>query len=395
MKESTSVGTTLPQLSATGKYLTDPDGNVVILRGYNLCTKTAQTPEQLGFDIRNAKLLKECGVSVVRLGLPWVNVQPYLAYDDNGSWQYDMQFLASIKRTIQLLAEFGIYTLVDFHQDGYSAPWGFGAPSWAMIAGGTNTPNAGWPINTFGATTATFQIKGTPTTIETDLNSAFDFFWNDSPIPTIPINASAPLDGAIIDIGNGLTLWKAYGEMLQFVSTYLSDQQGNILGYDPINEPEPGSQWTEGYVAPSDPINLFNFPKGFPEFDVNYLAAFYQKCVFPALRAGHPEAMIWFEPNIYFDYNAPTLLPDLSAFGNVGFNFHNYDAAVWQCGAAVWQCGATVWQRGAAVWQCSAAVWQRGAAGAHARTRGGAMQHDKCARVPAFSSCQPVALPDC
>jgi endoglycosylceramidase len=47
--------------------------------------------------------------------------------------------------------------------------------------------------------------------------------------------------------------------------------------------------------------------------------------VIPNLRAGHPEAMIWFEPNIYFDYNAPTFLPDL-AVGNVGFNFHNYDS---------------------------------------------------------------------
>lgn len=314
MKQNSNVET-LPQLSANGKYLTDPDGKVVILRGFNLCSKTAQTPEQLGFDTRNATFLRDWGVSVVRLGLPWANIQPYLLYGDDGLLQYDMQFLASIKRTIQLLAESGIYTLVDFHQDAYSAPWGFGAPSWAMVAGGTNTPNYAWPINTFGGTT-TYQINEQPCTIETDLNFAFDAFWNDSTVSSVTINR---------DTGKRFTLLEAYGKMLKFVSTYLSDQKGNILGYDPINEPEPGSQWTEGYIQPygMNP-NSFDFGKGCANFDRDRLARFYRSCAIPNLRAGHPEAMIWYEPNIYFDYNAPTFLPDLGA-GNLGFNFHNYD----------------------------------------------------------------------
>lgn len=233
-----------------------------------------------------------------------------------------MTFLASIKRTIQMLAGVGIYTLVDFHQDGYSAPWGFGAPSWAVVAGGTTSHTYGWMVNTFGGTTFELGVPPVQTTIETDLNAAFDAFWNNSPVPNGIINRKT---------GQVFKLLEAYGEMLQFVSTYLSDQKGNILGYDPINEPEPGSLWTEGYVAPSDskgdPNNYTNFKNGFPIFD-GTLGDFYQKYAIPSLRAGHPDAMIWFEPNIYFDYNAPTSLPDLAAqFGNVGFNFHNYDSS--------------------------------------------------------------------
>lgn len=72
MKQSTG-GKILPQLSAHGGHITDPDGNVVVLRGFNLCSKTAQTPEQLGFGSNNASVLKEWGVSVVRLGVPWAN----------------------------------------------------------------------------------------------------------------------------------------------------------------------------------------------------------------------------------------------------------------------------------------------------------------------------------
>ena len=293
----------LPSLTASGHYLTDGAGNVVILRGFNLCTKTAQTPEQLGFDRRIVQFMKDWGVSVVRLGVPWANSQPYYQ-NDNGTLQYDTQFLASIKRTIQLLAEFEIYTLVDFHQDAYSVPWGFGAPSWAIPAGGSNTPQVGWVLNTFGGND--FVVEGSPRLIETDLNFAFDTFWNDAPIR---------------QTHNDITFWEAYGGMLQYVSAYLNDQAGNILGYDPINEPEPGSLWTEGYVP--DPTNLFNFPNGFPTADAT-LGRFYQQCAIPNLRSGHPEAMVWFEPYVYFDYNAPTYLGDMGA-PNVGFNFHNYD----------------------------------------------------------------------
>jgi endoglycosylceramidase len=299
----------LCQLSASGQYLTDPQGNVVILRGYNLCTKTAQTPEQLGFDGRNVALLQQQGVSVIRLGVPWANTQPYFLPNGDGSYQYDTQFLDSIKRTIQLLAQSGIYTLVDFHQDAFGAPWGFGAPSWAVNAGGSNTPQRGWPVNTFGGDQ--YVVDGAPLSVETDLNYAFDYFWNDVPIQ--------PTDNAV-------TFWTAYGAMLNFVSGYLNDQQGNILGYDPLNEPEPGSQWIEGYVPPSNstPNDIFDFSKGFPNFDAT-LRSFYEQCVIPNLHAGHPEAMIWYEPNIYFDYNAPTYLERVSG-QNLGFNFHNYDS---------------------------------------------------------------------
>ncbi len=308
----------LPQLSASGKNIVDPDGNIVILHGVNLCSKTAQSPEELGFDIRNAELLKKSGFSVVRLGVPWANTQPYLLYGTDGKLEYNLPFLDSIKRTIQMLAQYGIYTLVDFHQDAYSVPWGFGAPSWAMVmvAGQSNWPQLAWPMNTFGGSKYVMGDPLQPTNIETDLNSAFDSFWQNSAVQSVTTNPD----------GSPILLLDAYAAMLQFVSGYLSDQQGNILGYDPINEPEPGSAWVKAYSAPTTgDTNPFNFKYGCQDFDENYLAAFYINYAIPALRNGHREAMVWFEPNIYFDYNAPTFLGDLGA-ANVGFNFHNYDS---------------------------------------------------------------------
>lgn len=306
--------TPLPQLRLEGRHLIDPNGNAVILRGFNLCSKTAQTPEQLGFNSDHTALLQARGATVVRLGLPWACVQPYLLREpDTDALQYDWQYLASIKRTIQLLAEAGIYTLVDFHQDAYSVPWGFGAPIWAIVHGGTNQQAMPWPFNTFGGDT--FQIDGATPPIETDLNYAFDAFWGNEVVSNGATNPETKVAIGLLD---------AYAEMLRAVSSYLSDQQGNILGYDPLNEPEPGSEWTEAYVA--DPQNLFNFPQGCEGFDTTHLLGFYQYYAIPKLQEGHPEALVWYEPNIYFDYNAPTFLPgDLGFRGKVGFNFHNYD----------------------------------------------------------------------
>ena len=101
----------LPQLMATGNWLTTTTGEVVVLRGVNLVTKIAKTPEELGFNERHARLLAERGFSVVRLGVLWCNVEPYFK-PDGVHREYDLDVLASLKRTIALLSRHGIYTLV-------------------------------------------------------------------------------------------------------------------------------------------------------------------------------------------------------------------------------------------------------------------------------------------
>src|SRR2546430_3226830 len=62
---------------------------------------------------------------------------------------------------------------------------------------------------------------------------------------------------------------------------------------------------------------------GCPKFDPEKLKPFYEH-ILPSLRASHPEAILWFEPNVLHGLGSPTFLP---GFGvpNIGFNFHNYD----------------------------------------------------------------------
>jgi endoglycosylceramidase len=288
--------TRLPQLSTTGKWITDTDGNVVILRGVNLVSKTSRTPEQLGFDERNAELLAKHGFSVVRLGVTWCNVQPDPRSSITGKG-YDDRYLTSLERTIELLAQFGIYTLVDFHQDAYGAPWGYGAPAWAVVKGGKSNPHYGFFICTLGGDK--LRLEGRNLEVQTDCDFALDAFWLNNTV-------------------EGLGLWEHYSRMQQHVATFLRGQGGNIFGYDLLNEPTTGSDWVEAYGG--EGIDLSH---GCRRFDKEKLAKFYEY-IFPNLRRAHPEAILWFEPNVLHGLGSPTYLP-VFVEKNIGFNFHNYD----------------------------------------------------------------------
>ncbi len=287
----------LPRLiQAGGQWLGANDGRVLILHGLNMVVKNSKSPEEIGFDERSAALMAERGFNVVRLGVPWCNVEAFQG-------DYDGKFLASIKRTVAMLAKYRIYSLIDFHQDAYSAAYGFGAPSWAVVQGGTCYPDPGFPYNLFGGQHY-FQQPDSPLVkyynVRSDIGVALDAFWDNETV-----------------LGNGLQ--DHYAAMLKFVAGALKDERGNILGYEIMNEPTPGAEWTDSLKA----FSPFDLSGGCEDFDTDKLAAFYDK-VIPSLRAGDPEAMIWFEPNSLFGIGAPTFLPMMD-FDNLGFSFHNYD----------------------------------------------------------------------
>ena len=83
--------------------------------------------------------LAHYGFNLVRLGIFWQAIEPRPGhFDDN--------YLAHLNRTISELAAHHIKVLVDFHQDAYAKPWGFGFPKWAAL-GRTDAFNIGFPLN--------------------------------------------------------------------------------------------------------------------------------------------------------------------------------------------------------------------------------------------------------
>jgi endoglycosylceramidase len=259
----TDVGT-------TGTWLTDDEGRVVVLHGFNEVYKIPPyAPSAGGFGEDDAKFLADNGFNAVPLGIIWAGVEP-----EPGVIDYD--YLDSIKQTVDTLADHGIYTVLDMHQDLYSnALAGEGAPEWATLTGGLPNLDFGFP--------ASYAIN--PAEVH-----AWDALWS---------NADAP---------DGVGLENHYAQMWEAVANYFNDDS-DVVGYELINEPWPGSQ-----ALPT----VF----GSPAFDAQELTPFYNQ-VASAIRAVDPSTPVYFEPNTLFNQGIPTQLGTVDQPHTV-FAFHNY-----------------------------------------------------------------------
>src|SRR5699024_7032982 len=118
-------------IETTGNWLTDSDGRVVVLHGlYEVNKLPPFEPSATGFSADDAAFLADNGFNVVQLGIIWAAVEPEPGV-------FDDAYLASIAQTVQTLADHGIYTVLNMHQDLYSSAFGGeGAPEWAVQPGG-------------------------------------------------------------------------------------------------------------------------------------------------------------------------------------------------------------------------------------------------------------------
>src|SRR5205807_2469542 len=153
-----------------------------------------------------------------------------------------------------VLAQYGIHTLLDNHQDGLSKVWqGNGFPEWAIHARpGALEPNVGFPL---------YYLMPS-------MNQGWDEVWN---------NTYGVLD--------------YLGEALGALAARMSAHPG-AFGIELLNEPWPGSAFLSCY------------PNGCPGFDAKYQAAM-QKLT-DAVRARDGELMVLWEPNVTWNETMPT-----------------------------------------------------------------------------------------
>ncbi len=268
---------TLPPLSNVGTWITTSDGQVVILHGFNEVYKLAPyEPSASGFDEEDAQFLADNGFNVVRLGVIWAGIEPQPGVIDTA-------YLDSIQQTVQMLADHGIYTIIDMHQDLYSTTfYGEGAPEWASDGGGRPNKNAGFPGNYY---------------VNPALHHAWDAFWG---------NADAP---------NGIGLQDNYALVWQHVASYFSGNSA-VIGYDIMNEPMAGSTY---------PVALF----GGSFFATQQLTPMYNQ-VAAAIRSVDANTALYLEPPNPAVTEVPTLLGlPVALLGhytdpNVVLAFHNY-----------------------------------------------------------------------
>jgi endoglycosylceramidase len=259
-----------------GRWITDPQGRVLLPHGLNMVNKVKPyAPAGTGFGDDDARFLARNGLNIVRLGVIYTAVEPQPGV-------YDDAYLAGIAKTVATLGKRGVYSLLDFHQDQYNERFqGEGFPDWAVQDDGLPAlPKNGFPGNY-------------PTMPA--LQRAFDHLWANSPGP------------------GGVGLADRFASAWQHVAERFNGN-ANVIGYDLFNEPWPGTDWTPCAGA-----------AGCPAFD-STLAAF-QKRVIAAVRKADKRHLVFYEPNVLFNFGNPTHLPDLGD-ARAGMSFHDY------CGTA-------------------------------------------------------------
>jgi endoglycosylceramidase len=231
--------------SHAGRWRTDSQGRVIDAHGVDVIRKFAPFYPP-AFGDADASLLASEGFTQVRLGLIWEAVEPRPGV-------YDDAYVGRIAALDRLLARHRIATIVDFHQDSFSQKTGGdGAPAWA----------------TLGATSA---------------DAAFAHFWNDDRAP----------DGVGVQT-HFINAWKHVVPLLR--------RSKNIVGYDVLNEPYPGSGYPQpcGDFSPCEP-----FESG------------------PLDR----KRLIFYEPIATGQTTLTSLPVPLSSDPRLGFEFHHYCSA--------------------------------------------------------------------
>ena len=280
---------------------------VITLRGVNIVNKMfPYTAEDIGISEDDAKLIYSMGHNVVRLGICWAGVEPMPN-------QYNYEYIDSIIKTIRLFKKHKIYTLVDFHQDGYAIKHGgYGFPDWAALSNGF-PDRIGFPAIYFAGLHV--KHKGKKHIINNTIVEDFEHFWNNTEYK-----------------GRGLI--DRYIDMIEEVIKKLKKEKDivdAICGIEIINEPFPGVDWKNECLLKNVTTiwKKMKIPVPKPDgcsSDITILTKFYTKC---ALRLYKYKLILWLDPFNIFGLGTPSQID----FGVIArkcpeiqmvFSWHNY-----------------------------------------------------------------------
>ena len=196
----------MDRIRTTQFHFTDGSGRVRIFNGMNIDDK--QLGESFRYPLDDAFFAKYVanGFNLIRLAVQWANLEPRPG-------AYSESYLASLDRIFRLAEQYGVYILLDMHQDLYSGfngvGGGDGAPDWACLTDGY----AAKPYKFVWAEAYVFGRW---------VHRCFDHFWNNDPV-------------------DGLGLQDRYAALWQMLARRYGDSPA-LFGYDLLNEPAPGSR---------------------------------------------------------------------------------------------------------------------------------------------------------
>lgn len=185
-------------VSVDGERFVDAEGRHLILHGFDNAGDFSE--------------MREWGMNFGRVLMNWSRIEPECGV-------YDEEYLSALDKKVADAKANGIYVLLDMHQNlwGKGVPRGSGAPPWAMLT--KDLPHiAEGPIWSM----AYFQSER--------IQKSFDHFWANDPGP------------------DGIGIQDRFAMMWQMLAKRYADEP-NVIGFDIINEPFPGTPGKEAMKA--------------------------------------------------------------------------------------------------------------------------------------------------
>jgi endoglycosylceramidase len=300
--------------SPGGPDLFDSLGRVVTLHGVDAVYKHA--PYELypdpgrpwNFGPADAARIAKLGFNVVRLGIEWEGLEPGSGSSNSSAicrlgrpgnpheFQASVarRYLANVAKTVDLLGHYGVYTLLDMHQDVYSHLFlGEGAPNWAVCTDDRPVVPVGgrWSQNYHNPT----------------LDVAEQHFWDNDVVGNLQ--------------GQFDLVWGT-------VARYFRNNPW-VVGYDPYNEPFSQELTQIQRVEFATDLGCFYTGKNDPPIVAG--SSVRLSCpstdpaigLIPTIETADPHHLIFVEPDIYTDDGLPALLESMR-FPRLVYNFHVY-----------------------------------------------------------------------
>lgn len=304
----TERGVIMEKVLIKGTKFVNESGREVILHGVNvLCREAALGHFYPGFEDA-FPFFERMGFNLLRFGIFWHGVEPQPGV-------YDEEYLKKVKEIVELAGRYGIYIILDMHQDLFAQKYIDGAPDWACLDEGLPHPeNCTMWYNAYLESEAIIR--------------AADNFW-----------ANAPAE-------DGVGLLDHYSAMWEKIAQVFADCP-NIIGFEPMNEPFMGSIAREAFglatrkmmeknpsfdlakpenVSPEEQMAFMGIvSERFLEFDRITLMDFYRRM--QAAVRKHSDKAIVTGGNIYCSTNIPTGIERLDD-GNQIYAPHGYDSVV-------------------------------------------------------------------
>jgi len=294
------------KLKVQGRNIVDSNGNPVILNGINMVCKDSTVNHLGNYTDDDFAMLKNKGMTIVRLGIYWESVEPQPGV-------YDDEYLAGLDKIIERAKKQDIMVFLDMHQDLFSSVFEDGAPKWATITDGCEHIRTDlWSDS--------YLLSGA-------VQASFDNFWK-----------NIPAEDGIGIMDHFIASWK-------HVALHYATEP-YVVGYDFFNEPFPGSKALEilpivgeikekldaGVATPEDLFATITAIEPITgSFEEEVLNPFYNKIV-KEIRTVDPECLVFLETNYFSNAAVPSHVQPVCQDGiplkNQVYSPHGYDIYV-------------------------------------------------------------------